>query len=287
MRRLIAAACLAAVPAGAAAADPRWYLQVDNDVAVATDRWYTSGVRIARVADHDGYELEWGVSQEIYTPEARQFRFGVIDRAPAARLRLGLARHDRTAASLRTLALALGVRGPAALGREASETIHRVVSAYEVDWSRQGDNRLDAELAFAQSHAFDAVELHYGAVLGNQMTHVHAGAALRAGAASAVSTPVLRFAPTPPVAPGARAQGWGAFVGASVRAVARNALLDTGYDPFAENPVRKRAVLRAAAGVAWSQPWGDATFAVAFDTREFASQREPHGFGALAVHLAF
>ena len=45
----IAAAALALAAAGAARGDDaQWYLRVDNDVPFATDRWYTSGVRIAR-----------------------------------------------------------------------------------------------------------------------------------------------------------------------------------------------------------------------------------------------
>ena len=63
--RLAAGALLAAASGACLAADPRWYLQVDNDVAFATDRWYTSGVRIAREAGG----LEIGVLQEVYTPE--------------------------------------------------------------------------------------------------------------------------------------------------------------------------------------------------------------------------
>ncbi|HEY2628920.1 MAG TPA: lipid A-modifier LpxR family protein, partial [Usitatibacter sp.] len=58
------AACALATAAFADDDAARWYLRVDNDVAFHTDRWYTSGVRIARVKD----ALEWGLTQEIYTP---------------------------------------------------------------------------------------------------------------------------------------------------------------------------------------------------------------------------
>ena len=47
-----AAALLAACASLGAAAQPpavHWYTQVDNDVFYGTDRWYTSGLRVARL----------------------------------------------------------------------------------------------------------------------------------------------------------------------------------------------------------------------------------------------
>ena len=84
MKRLCAAmfACLSL---GACADDAAWYLQLDNDVVFGTDRWYTSGVRLARVARHESHAIELGLLQEIYTPEAKRFTFGTVDRPPAAR----------------------------------------------------------------------------------------------------------------------------------------------------------------------------------------------------------
>ena len=81
---------LAAAPAAHADEDARWYLQIDNDVVFGTDRWYTSGARVARVADG----IEWGVAQEIYTPDAKHWTPGTIDRIPTARLLASVARHD-------------------------------------------------------------------------------------------------------------------------------------------------------------------------------------------------
>jgi hypothetical protein len=49
----------------------------------------------------------------------------------------------------------------------------------------------------------------------------------------------------------------------------------------------KHGVVRLAAGVAWSAPWGVVTFALAQDSREFETQRTLQRFGSLALHLAF
>ena len=289
-----AAAALAAFAAlGARAADPGWYLQVDNDVIFDTDRWYTSGVRIAHVQPRDGYEIEWGLLQEIYTPEAK-FR-NAIDRPNTARLLATVARHDRTSGDWRTLELDLGVTGPDALGRQAQDIVHRVVPAPAEDWSHQRSDRLDAQLAWSRTRTLGGaapgvpfVNANFGAVLGSQVAFVHAGLELRfgRGAASRLESPALRFAATPPIAQGDDGS-WGAFLGASVRAVAWNHLLDFAPGLDRETPDRRPAVGRFAGGVAWSGRGAQVTLALVQDTREFVGQRRDHGFGSLTLHLTF
>jgi hypothetical protein len=132
--------------------------------------------------------------------------------------------------------------------------------------------------------------VHYGVVAGNQLAFAHAGIEVRTGSGSLVEaySPALRHAATPPFDLSARPPaGWHAFAGASLRAVARNALLDPGYDAFAAAPERKRAVGRFALGVAGANTWGSASFALVQETREFDTQRKPHRFGSLAVHVPF
>jgi len=282
LRRALAALG-AATALGAGAAEPRWYLQVDNDVVFGTDRWYSSGVRLARVADHGDYEVEWALSQEIYTPEAKRYVPGTTDRAPAARLLASLARHDATSQCLRTLEIALGVRGPSAQGRHTTEAVHRIVPAPEVDWSREEGDRFDAQVTATRSQRYGDAVLHVGGVAGTTRVFGHAGAQWDFGAG--VESPLLRFAPTPP--PPAGDAAWGGFVGVSARAVARDAMLERSYDPFVGALERERLVGRVAAGVAAVRRWGSVTFALAMDSREFEGQRVPQRFGSLAVHVAF
>jgi hypothetical protein len=273
----------ASLAAGAADA-PRWYLQLDNDWAFDTDRWYSSGVRVARVADHGGHEIEWSVLQEIYTPEGKRFEFGTtVDRAPTARLLLALARHDRMATCFQTLELAFGVRGPSAQGKRTTEAMHEIIPAFEIDWSREEPDRLDAQLTGVRSHMYGQGVVHYGAVVGTERTFAHAGAEWRWG--KAIDTSLLRFAPTPP--PAAGEAGWGAFVGVGARAIARDELLSRGYDAALPAPEAEKIVGRLAMGVGSVQRWGSVLFSLAFDTREFESQRVPHRFGSLVVHVGF
>jgi hypothetical protein len=289
MEGVRAAATIAALALAApcAAEDAQWYLQIDNDVAFTTDRWYTSGLRIARThRSEDGRRIEWGLAQEIYTPNLN--RYQPDDRPYAARLFVSGARHDYAPDRHRTLEATLGVRGPSALGRQAQELVHRVVPAPEDDWSRQLPNRLDLQLIASQTQALafcprHACAAHFGAVVGTTQAFAHAGLELRAGGASQVASPMLRFAATPPIA---GAHGWSAFAGASARAVARNTLLEGNADAGAPDIRIHRGVFRLAAGLALASRWGVVTFALTQDSREFDTQRAKQRFGTLAVHLA-
>lgn len=269
----------------AAEGSARWYLQMDNDV-LSSDRWYSSGVRVARVEARGGHEIELGLAQEIYTPEAKRYAIGVIDRAPTARVHLSAARHDRAPGIFQTLELALGLRGPAALGRQTTELIHQVAPAATIEWSRQDSNRFDGRLAAVRTHRLQWIDLHYGAVLGNQVIFGHAGAELRFGDRNAASTPAFRYAPTPPFVPGAAA-GWSGFIGASVRGVGRNAMLRRQYDFLAGALERRDVVARAGGGVAWLGKGLALTLALVQESREFEGQRAAHRFGSLTVHAGF
>ncbi|HXZ48637.1 MAG TPA: lipid A deacylase LpxR family protein [Usitatibacter sp.] len=297
--RAAAAAIAACAAAGAAAAGEaeaaRWYVQVDNDAFYGTDRWYTSGVRIARVAQRGGHALEWGLLQEIYTPEAK--RINPIDRPPAARLLATFARHDRDERAWRTLEVDAGVAGPNALGRQAQDLVHRVFPAPHEDWSQQRPNRVDVQAVYADSRTLPLLEedwerlkANYGAVLGSQLTYAHAGLEWRVGrgAATTMSSPVLRFAATPPLAAGdSREPGWSAFVAADARDVIRNRLLERRADSPLPPLQDRRWVGRFSVGVDWIHRCGTVSLAMVIDTREFEGQRRNQGFGSLVLELPF
>ena len=296
MERLSRAAALAfwalATCAARAEGEASWYVQIDNDVAFATDRWYSSGFRIARAHDiGDGKRLELGLVQELYTPEVERVASARIDRPYAGRLMLSAARHEHAEGFHRTLELNAGVRGPAALGPESQDAIHRVIPGPDTDWSRQLPERFDGQLVAAETREFARNEaqgaLHYGAVVGTNVSFAHAGVELRTSGQRAVPGSALRFAATPPTArDGGR--GWSAFAGASVRRIFRNTLLSRNEIPFGPPIERNDTILRIAAGVAWSSAtWGALNFTLVQDSREFESQRTPHRFGILAFRLDF
>lgn len=293
MRALQWAALAAGFLSTAALADDadvpaRWYLQVDNDVVFATDRWYTSGVQLARVANTGGREWQLGFIHEVYTPEQRGWEPGRADRRPTARLLLDGAIHRRTEDAFETYELQAGVRGKAALGEQTTRFVHHAIPAPDVDWSRQMPNRFDGSAVFARSMNVEPFRIHLGAVLGTQVTFAHLGAELRYGPGSRdIDFQVMRFAATPPFAHRADGRGWSVFAGASVRVVAHNGMIGPNYDPGGADIHEQPAIGRAAAGAAWTFERGSITFALVHDTREFEEQRKPQQFGSLAVHWAF
>ena len=303
---LVAPALMLVAPAqaGAQSLDPRlrgddaplWYLQLDNDVLFHTDRWYTSGVRIARVS----HDVEWGITQEIYTPDVQHGPPGAPDRSPTARLLATVDQHFRGEFAYQTVGLALGVRGPSALGEQTQKLVHRVVpSGADIDWTRQmRPDEYDASVIWARTQRSasaspmgEGLKLHFGAVLGNQELFAHLGAEYRIGddAARGLSSRLLRFAATPPVADsGAPALGWSAFAGASVRGVARNQTIAQDYDPTKPEFELERAVGRFAVGATYGGRWGSVELDIAADTREFKGQHlAAQPFGSLTLHFSF
>jgi hypothetical protein len=123
--------------------------------------------------------------------------------------------------------------------------------------------------------------VHGGAVAGTLLAFGHAGIEWRSDAPAVAANPLLRFAATPPLPrePG----GLSLFAGASLRAVGRNRLLERRDDDPKPQAARERLVSRVAVGLAWSAPWGAATFGLAQDSAEFEGQSQPHRFGSLTL----
>ena len=285
MKRVVAiAACALATAAWADDDAARWYVRIDNDVFFHTDRWYTSGLRVGRVQDG----IEWGITQEIYTPEVK-FRSPTLqDRAPAGRLLATFAKHIEGDGTFDTLELDAGVRGPSALGEQAQDLVHRIAdTGAHVDWSRQLPDEFDASAIAVRTMSLPAgFRAHFGAVLGNQVSFAHAGIEWRYGEPQSPSSALMRFAATPPFAKD-NARGWSGYIGASARGVARNELLSKNYYLFGPDLEKKNEVTRVAGGLAWAQAWGDLTFDLVQDSREFEGQRMAHAFGSIALHVNF
>jgi hypothetical protein len=287
----LAAACAAM---GAAADDAaRWYLQVDNDAFFNTDRWYTSGLRLARVAPSGDHEDEWGLLQEIYTPEAKFAN--PIDRPPAARLLGTYARHERSPGDWSTFEVDLGVTGPSARGEQAQKIAHSIVHAPRENWDLQRPDQLDGDIIYARSVAVPARPLglglvaHYGALAGNQLAFVHGGLELRYGHGAALDlfSSVMRYAATPPLPRGQPDGSWSVFAGISARAVLVNHLLDFQDGSTTPPLERKDVVGRLALGGTWAYRHVSVSFAVTQETKEFVGQHRNQNFGSLAVHVPF
>jgi hypothetical protein len=303
MIRLAAAAAAALAPLAGAAGPAVWHLQVDNDVAFHTDRWFTSGVRLYRSSGLDGasllasflrlpataaQRLDVGLVQDVYTSDPYAAP-DVPDRPNAARLLFSAARHDLSADTLATLGIDAGVSGPAAHGEQAQRLVHRIVPAPKTDWSVQVDNRADVQAVGAWSHRLaqrtipgDLV-VHAGAVAGTLLAFGHAALEWRTDGPAVAASPLLRFAATPPLPRGTG--GLSFFAGAGLRLVGRNRLLERRPDDPKPEAAAERVVSRIAGGLAWSGPWGAATLGLARESAEFEGQPERHRFGTLTVSI--
>ncbi len=290
-RRLpLAAACL--LPAIALADSFQFAAQ--NDSGFATDRGYTSGVRFSylwetKVADVPRWEL--GAQQQIYTPDTREDPHATRERPYAARLVLYGARHAAGPGRLDTLEASLGMTGPSALGDQAQDLFHRIVSSPETDWSRQVHDRIDAGVGGAMTRTLwrsgsmpVSVAGHAGAAVGTVVGYAHAGLELRWGADDAPWNEALRYASTPLVNAG-RGGGFSAFAGASARGVFRNRTLVRNSDDPGATVDREDTVGRLAAGGAWAASWGTASFALVQETHEFTSQPYTTRFWSLSVAI--
>jgi hypothetical protein len=291
LRRLAAAALWLA--AGAAHADSV-QLAAQNDSGFATDRGYTSGVRLSRLWEtkvRDVPRWELGVLQQIFTPDTRQDPSARLERPYAGRLVLYGARHAAGPGRIDTLEAFAGMAGPSALGKQSQQLFHHVISSPETDWSRQLHDRFDGGVGATVSRTLWSapswplrVAGHAGATAGTVLGFGHAGLELRWGAPEAPWSEALRLAPTPVMDAG-RGGGFSAFAGANVRGVFRNRLLERNADDPGRPIDRERTVRRVAAGVAHAAHWGAVTLAIVLEGHEYTRQPYESRFWSLSLAL--
>lgn len=236
---------------------------IENDFLAGTDRYYTNGIKLgitvpaalvrelfrvpatllldqfAREPNPPHFGLFLGHS--LYTPRTITVAAPQpFDRPWAAWLYLAGVAQRAEGARLDTVEIDLGVVGPAALGEEVQTAWHGLVDAPR---PRGWHNQLPNEPAFLVSYLHKrrialAENLewigHAGATAGTVMTLARAGGMLRAGfnmtgfgpdgiePGGAMLYNTRRLAE----AAGRGEREWYAFVGADLRAVARNIFLD-------------------------------------------------------------
>ena len=229
VRSLLAAALLLALVAPAARAQPeeprfgRGVLSFtyENDMFAGTDRYYTSGQRIAwqsrsgapdPLATVGGWlapwllpreaTVEWGVAlgQMLYTSRHRLTRTPPRDDRPyAASLTAVLSLVAASDTRLGVAELSLGVIGPAALGEQVQDLVHDAIGVEKLGgWGHQIGNRAAAMLTVEQRWRLERTLARgprrpfggpfevdavpaVGANLGNVQTSAAAGLLLRLG----------------------------------------------------------------------------------------------------------
>lgn len=269
-------------------------------------RWLARHLGVLRPAGSGQQNLTASFAQATFTPDDReQEELIPHDRPYAAALLLGLGYNARSGNRLQTTLLQVGIVGPSARGRQAQNEIHKLVGDRPF---RGWDNQLGDEGVFRllherlQRHApkgrwqpggdwrWDGVT-HWGASLGNLLTHLGAGGELRFGQrlpddfGTAPVRPAGEYTSRPPPADaGFRAH---AFASVDARWVLRDISLDGNAFRASHHVDKQPFVADLGYGLALTHgPW-KVMFARFHRTREFKGQRNRPVFGSVSVSRAF
>jgi hypothetical protein len=328
LRALVSAAVVlgAALPTTTAARDLGTFtFTLDNDLFGGSDRYYTNGIRLAwrspayappdwlaavgrfgaPLLPPDG-ERRWGLAlgQNLYTPEDISREDPDPDDRPYAAWLYGAFNlSSATATSLSRLEVQLGVVGPAALGEQAQNTVHRINRGQEAQgWDAQLANEPGLNVIASRIWRFNRPlggedsDWAVGALpsltasLGNINTHAAAGFTVRFGRGLDVDFGPPRIRPSVSGSSFVRrVHGWGGYVFAGIegRAVARNIFLDG--NTFQDSPsVDKKALVgEASLGVALVFPGGRLSYTHVLRSEEFETQETTSDFGSLSLSLHF
>lgn len=317
---------LAAILATQAAADERspvlspvLSIAHDNDLFVpqGTDRYYTSGVRMALRGSPSsrpfwgglGLDLlplwspgaalvpETGITQLIFTPSRiDRPRPNPSDQPFAGMVALTLGytgvapRPQSGAQRIDQVTLTLGIIGPAALAGEAQRLVHRIGNFTPPQgWETQLGTEPAVNLAWRRGWRFAGrrfdITPHAGAALGNVHIHAHAGATLRLGEGRGDVAPGTIDALQSSV-PGvllSRRLTVHLVAGVDGRAVARNLFIDGNSFTDGRGLQREILVGEARAGLVARWRGAQISYLHNWRSREFTGQRAIHRYGSIAV----
>jgi hypothetical protein len=297
-------------------------LSIENDSLVGADQYYTSGVQIAwrsasanlpgplewlnrQLAPFMGPgQLRWGLAagQNIFTPADTLRRDPDPRDRPYAGYLYGAASLARdSGSSLTGFELQLGVVGPAALGEQAQNNLHRLINTDTYNgWDHQlKDEPVIAaigqrlwrvpltDVAGLQLEALPSVTLGLGTV----QTYAGAGGVLRIGQGLEADYGPPRIRPALAGAnffqPRSDAFGWYIFAGAEGRAVARDIFLDgnTWRDSRSVDRIPWVGDFQAGFAVIWRGV--RLSYTQVWRSKEFEGQPQAAQFGSVSVSFRF
>jgi hypothetical protein len=259
------------------------------------------------VPEDKPYKLGLSLGQNLYTPEDTQTTaYQPDDRPYAAWLYLGVAfqiYHPAATtdglARLDVFEITTGVVGPAALGRQVQNGVHRLIDvALAEGWDNQIRDEPGLNLVYERKYRFatsgartgfgaDFIP-HVGLSLGNIFTYTNTGFEARAGYRLPADFGSNLIRPSGD-SNGLRRSPFNAFIffAADARAVARDITLDgnTLRDSASIDKEPFVADLYAGLGVG-TRHW-QLTYAQAYRTREFEGQDTHSVFGSLSVSFFY
>ncbi len=301
-----------------------WSFTLENDLFGDADRDYTNGVRVdyitprnnltafGRLAKRglygwfsdagDWYEY-YAVGQNMYTPADTSLRTPQPDDRPYAGFLYvggGVAadRGDR----LDTLAVEVGVVGPASLADETQILVHDILGVQEpMGWDNQLENEPGIRLIYERKWRYGAALVplldleadfipHAGLTLGNVSTHAALGGTVRLGQD-------LRDDYGPPrVQPALSSPGFFrnedgfsfyVFAGAEARAVGRDIFIEGNTFGGVDGVEPRRLVADVQAGVTLQIGRTELSFTQILRTEEYSGQGDPSLFGSVNLRTRF
>lgn len=299
----------------------------ENDIYAprGQDRHYSNGVRLnyspATIPDtftwlgsvlgdetsdnHPRYEFVFG--QNIYTPEYDVSGHPAMDDRPfAGWLYTGLSVTSQQAGHTDYLAIHAGIVGPAALGWQSQNLIHKIIDDPELSgWENQLDNEPGLLVRYRRSWFIQLTEQGdtrldlvpaLGFSLGNIMTDVAAALSVQYGnyppgmetpsrldgehAAAGSNIPIVN-----------NQTQWKFFASAQQRAVLRNIFLDGNTFSTSASVSKRRFVYDLVTGFALGFGQFDTpvtlSFNLTFRGREFELQRGSDSFGSVTLGIQY
>ncbi len=250
-------------------------------------------------SNENNYSIGYGIAQGMYTPSDIEEEDLIVDDRPYAGTLLWRTRirsyDDKVADSL---ALTLGMAGPASLAEQSQKIIHKLVDATEpMGWDNQIENepvfRVDAEhvIRFANFDISGPVEfdsnLYTQAGFGNLRSDAGAGIVCRIGNVLDSSFAYINPAPARGVntLAGSPSQGfnWQVLVSLYGRYVFNDITIDgnTFKDSHSVELIHEQALVSLAVASSW-QNWGF-IFSLQSGSDTFEEQESSSKFGALSV----
>lgn len=323
---LAAVALLCAGPAVAQQGDPEgvFTLVIENDLFSRnnTDKHYTNGIRLGWLSpDSGGPESLWNLGEwiplidlkarrrmgfalghNLYTPEDKIRTDRILaDRPYGAFLYAGLAFQSQSDTRLDTVELDIGVVGPAALGKQIQNNVHRLIGSDEAHgWHNQLQNEPGVALVFERKwrylaetsggYGLDLIP-HVAGSVGNVFTYGGAGLTFRLGEDLSVDFGPPRIRPA---LPGSASfdkpldrLAWYLFIGGEARGVVRDIFLD-GNTLGSEQSIQKRPfVFEAQGGLAIVIRQTRISYTQIWRSEEFVGQRKGDFFGSISISTKF
>lgn len=312
-------------------------LYLENDVIADTDQNYTNGFKVSWISPDISHFREvpktaflqglvdrlpyinkpglqrnvvLSLGQNMYTPqEIWHTDFIAEDRPYGGWLYLGFGFNSKTAWTLDSWEINLGIVGPYSWAADTQKLVHELIdSPRPVGWHHQIDTEPGVNLVYLHKKRFfqfgeqDGWKIeafrHYGGSVGNVATYLNAGVETRAGwnLPTDFGSALIRMAeesgsPTTPEDPrfasGAKSLGFSLHAALDARFVARDIFLDgnTFKDSHSVEKINEVGDLTLGASLT-SGSW-KLSYTQVFRSRQYELQDKGHTFGSAAISFVY